>query len=196
MENFEEYLMKKYPNLFPKDKEGNTTYSSCGIGGLESWEPIIEAACASIDAHCRYSYRMVKTKKLWPRFKGFLYDKISKKIYNGLYCLLDPYRGIIPQEVKNQKYYIIKPEWTKLAESRKRYKWQKAMRDFYFSISPKDLYEKVYPPQATLAQLKTKFNQCRFYIDGGDEKVYAIVDFTERLCDQITHGELKIEKIQ
>ena len=195
MENFEEYLMQKYPDLFPKDAEGKTTYSSCGIGGYECWESIIEASCEAIDNYCKHSYRMTPTQKLWPRFKQSLYLGVGRKIYNPLFLLLDPYRGVIPKEAKKKSFYTIKPEWTKLAESRKRHKWQKALRSFYFSLQPKDYYEKVTPPRVTLAQLKTKFSSCRFYIDGGDEKVHSIVDFTEFLCDQISHGKLKIEKL-
>ena len=195
MDNFEECLMKKYPDLFPKDDKGNVTYSSCGIGGLESWEPIIEASCQRIDDYCKRSYRLDLTKKFWPRFKNFFYSKIGRKIYDCLFKLLDPYRGVIPKEFKEKSFYTIKPEWTKFAESRKRYKWQKSLSSFYFSCHPKDLYEKVFPPRVTLAQLKTKFNDCRFYVDGGDKKVQAIVDFTEFLCDQITQNKLKIEKL-
>lgn len=196
MDNFEEHLMGKFPDLFPRDKEGNVTYSSCGIGGLEEWEPIIEEACAAIVSRCKTSYRFQKTKKLWPRVKYFVYQRARILLYNRVYRLLDPYRGIVPQELKKGKMpYTIKPEWTTSAKLRKRYVWQNKWVALWGSLCPTDTFEKIYPPMPTLAQLKTKFNQCRFYIDGGDEIAYAIIDFTERLCDQITKGKLKIEKL-
>jgi hypothetical protein len=195
MKDFEDYLMAKYPDLFPKDGEGNVTYSMCGIGGLECWEPIIDVACQGIDDHCKRSYRMVRTKKLWPRAKIFFYDKIFRKISNRVCRLLDPYRGIIPKELKkSKKSFTIKPEWTEKAKSRKRYGWQKSIQKLENALFPRDVFEKVFPPKVTLDQLKTKFDECRWYISGGDEYVRSVVSFTEYLCDQITQGKLEIKK--
>lgn len=194
MQNFEEYLMEKYPNLFLKDKNGKTMYSSCGIGGLESWEPIIEEMCVSIDAHCKGSYSLEPTKRIWPRIKFFLYKKIGHKIYQKIYSILDPYRGIIPEEIKAKPHYWIHDNWKLIAEARRRFKWQKSLSRFYFSLTPNDYWEKIYPPQATLAQIKTKFQMARIYLDNADDYCQNVASFTEHLCNKITEGKLKIEK--
>jgi hypothetical protein len=195
MKDFEDYLMEKYPDLFPKDGEGNVTYSSCGIGGYECWEPIIDAACQNIDAYCKRSYKSVKTKKISPRIKGFVYYKLVSKVYRRLFRILDPYNGIIPKELRKSKTsYVVKPEWTEKAKSRKRYKWQLSLNKLYYSLSPTDLYERVYPSKVTLGQLKAKFDQCCWYVSGGDEYVRSVVSFTQYLCDQITEGKLDIKK--
>lgn len=197
MENFEEHLMEKYPDLFPKDENGKTTYSSCGIGGYECWEPIIEEMCAYFDSYRKNTYRFQKTKKIWPRVKYFFYRNARQKIYNPLYRLLDPYRGIIPKELKRgKKSYTVKPEWIARAESRKRHLWQKKFLKFFYSLEPKDVFEKIRPQQVVLANAKSKFNTARIYIDGGDEKTYAVAAFVESLCDRITSGELKIENVK
>lgn len=193
MDNFEEHLMQKFPDLFPKDKDGKTTYSSCGVGGLESWEPIIEEMCSYLDSYCKNSYRFEKTKKIWPRFKYFLYEQISRSIYNTLFNLVNPYRGIIPKEIKKTKFYVIRDEWTVLAKKRKRYGWQKKLSKFYFSLRP-DISEKILPPQVILQQIKSKMNTARIYIDNADQHCYSVASFTEYLCDQIAQKELKIEK--
>ena len=195
MENFEEYLMEKFPDLFPKDENGKTTYSSCGIGGYECWEPIIEEMCAYLDSYCKNTYRFQKTEKIWPRVKYYFYQKARRRIYNPIYRLLDPYRGIIPKELKKGKSsYTIMPEWKEKAESRKRYLLQKSLTRFFHSFQPEDCFEKIRPPQVVLAQIKSKYNFSRIYLDNADSQCHAIANFTEHLCDQITARKLKIEK--
>jgi hypothetical protein len=36
----------------------------------------------------------------------------------------------------------------------------------------------------TIAQVKSKFGGLRFYIDGGDDAVYGMIRFAERLCHE------------
>jgi hypothetical protein len=61
MENFEQYLMEKYPNLHPKDEEGNTLPPVCGAGCPEAWEDVVDCLCDMINRYV--SHKIPGTRK-------------------------------------------------------------------------------------------------------------------------------------
>ncbi len=48
MENFEQYLMEKYPNLHPKDEDGNTLPPICGNDCPTGWYIVVDELCQCI----------------------------------------------------------------------------------------------------------------------------------------------------
>ena len=181
-EDFEQRLMEKYPSLFRKDENGNTLPSSCGIGGLVEWQDIIDSLCATIAEYCGNT-RLVKTKNPFICFKYFLHKRIWCPIHHQLMKIIDPYR---PYRPKDRMTWTIPPAVVKEVESSKRKKIERALHAFtYDAIYPKNVWVSV-PMCApvTIAQVKSKFGGLRFYIDGGDDAVYGMIRFAERLCHE------------
>lgn len=50
---FETKLMKKYPELFHKDKYGNPIQSYCGISCPDGWIPLVDKLCNDIVLCCK-----------------------------------------------------------------------------------------------------------------------------------------------
>jgi len=48
MENFEQYLMDKYPTLHPKNEEGKILPPVCGTWCPAGWEDIVDKLCGCI----------------------------------------------------------------------------------------------------------------------------------------------------
>jgi hypothetical protein len=195
MQDFEDYLMTKYPDLFPKDKDGNPRHGDCGVGGNDEWKPVIEALCHSIDSYCKYTSRCIKTKKIWPRIKLWIYNHPFKSIYNLAYSCLDPYLGVIPSSVDRSKPYIVKEEWTNQVKNRKRYLLRQRLQKLYHNLRPTGCYQIVKPNQVIIQQVKNKFGRLRFYTDGGDSNVYGMIFFAESLCDKISQKKIKFETL-
>lgn len=71
MENFEQYLMDKYPTLHPKDEEGNVLPPVCGTWCPSGWEDIVDKLCECIVNYTTKSYTITKKEdgtreKLFP----------------------------------------------------------------------------------------------------------------------------------
>lgn len=191
-ETFEEYLMKKYPELFPQDDQGNTLPSSCGVGGQEEWREIIDNLCGSIVEYTKNSKKSVKTKNKKKLLLYFLWSKVWMPIHSKLYKILDPYSPFKPKDCTNN-IWIIRPEIRIEAEKLKRYKWRSYINKFTNqTIQPKDVYS--WEPscsKVTIAQIKSKFGELRFYVDGGDDAVHGMIRFAEYLCQQETEKKSK-----
>lgn len=50
-QNFEEYLMEKYPALFYSNDKGEIQPADCGIGCPKGWRKIVDALCESINRY-------------------------------------------------------------------------------------------------------------------------------------------------
>jgi hypothetical protein len=48
---------------------------------------------------------------------------------------------------------------------------------------------KIYPPNVTIGQIKSKFNALRFYFSGGNDRIQGMVDFAEHLCDSLKNSK-------
>jgi hypothetical protein len=76
MENFEEYLMEKYPDLFYKKADGSLE-CPCGAWVPEGWQTIIDELCGAITSYtkgCYQSERVIISKMyyLWHYIGKFL----------------------------------------------------------------------------------------------------------------------------
>jgi len=172
---FDEYLIKQYPTLFPKDEQGNPIQPSCGIWCPDGWQNLVDDLCRALEAYCcmqqvyTEKYKAVRIAKEW------FYKKIFSKIF--IYNRFNPYNKQISltaeQRAKFQEDNKFKfTVWNFFIKIRKifypYYKWD---------ISP--------VPPVTIAQIKEKFGQLRFYYDGGDTKVAGMVSFAEFLSSTI-----------
>jgi len=163
MEDFEQYLMTKYPSLFYHNEKGEIQSPSCGIWCPTGWERLIEDLCEAIVQYTKHTYRTksVPTKRVrFYTLKGFVaalrwsHSKLIK-IYNK--APLNSRIGKIEHKA----------------------------RSLMFKFST---IEKVYAPTITIDQIKEKFGTLRFYYSGGDAKIDGIVTFAEHLssvtCEQ------------
>ena len=62
MEDFEKYLMDKYPTLFRKDEEGNLRPPDCGIYCPAGWKSIVDKLCQCIYDYTTLTYRFSKNE--------------------------------------------------------------------------------------------------------------------------------------
>ena len=182
-ESFERQLMDKYPQLFNKDENGNTLPSSCGIGGQPEWRGILDDLCGAIVAYIENTRISEKTKSKKTLFLYFLWKNIWRPIDRRLYSLLNPYRKYKP---KDTSFWIISKEVQKAVSESKREKARKALYRFTYNIlCPKDVFASKPPvSKVTIAQIKAKFGQLRFYVDGADAHIHGMIRFAEYLCDR------------
>ena len=183
--SFERQLMEKYPQLFNKDENGNTLPSSCGVGGQPEWRDILDDLCGAIVSYIENTRISEKTKNKKTLFLYFLWKNIWRPIDKRLYSLLNPYRKYKP---KDTSIWIISKEVQKAVAGSKREKARRALHRFtYHTLCPKDVYISKPPvSKVTIAQIKAKFGQLRFYVDGADAHIYGMIRFAEYLCDRET----------
>jgi len=183
--SFERQLMDKYPQLFDKDENGNTLPSSCGIGGQPEWRGILDDLCGSIVEYIENTRISVKTKDKKKLFLYFLWKNLWCPVEKRLYKVLDPYRKYRP---KDTKIWIIRPEVQKKVEGSRLDNARKVLYRFTYQVlCPKDVYTSAPPvKKVTIAQIKAKFGQLRFYVDGADTHIHGMIRFAEYLCDRET----------
>jgi hypothetical protein len=160
MENFEEYLKEKYPDLFYKKEDGSLE-CPCGAWVPEGWQTIIDELCGVITSYtkgCYQSERVISNKMyyLWHYIGKFLdwshkrfikiFPKLNKREYNlPFYTFVGGFR--------QRAYNCVK-------------------------------YNRVYPPAVKIDQIKSKFSDLRFYYSGGDKKVDGMVTFASYLASK------------
>lgn len=158
MENFEQYLMDKYPTLFYSSTEGLTC--PCGVWVPRGWEPIIDDLCGAINDYTKHTYRFQskvinKIYYIWRGIELFT-DKLHLRIIKNI--------SILNKPAFNKPFFSLL-KWLALKKS-KHIKW-----------------EKKYPEPTTIDQIKEKFGGLRFYFSGGDDQINGMVRFAEYLCD-------------
>jgi hypothetical protein len=157
MENFEEYLIKKYPHLFYE--EGDPC--PCGAWVPKGWEGIVDELCASITSYTQNTYRLD-------------HDVISKMYYiwGGIGKALDwGHKKFLKAFPQYNKWEFNKPFYSFVEKFRQRsYKCVK--------------HKNVYPPAVKIDQIKEKYSGLRVYISGGDEQIQGMIRFAEHLCDK------------
>jgi hypothetical protein len=160
MEDFELYLINKYPSLFYK-KEDGTLECPCGTWVPEGWQTIVDELCGAIASYTKDSFQTerVVTNKIY-----YLWHNISK--------FLDwSHKHFIKLFPKFNKSEYNKPFYSFVEKFRQRsYKCVK--------------YNRVYPPAVKIDQVKEKFGGLRFYYSGGDKKVDGMVTFASYLCSK------------
>ena len=160
MENFEEYLKEKYPDLFYKKEDGSLE-CPCGAWVPEGWQTIIDELCGVITSYVKGCYQTEKviTNKIY-----YLWHNIGK--------FLDwSHKHFIKLFPKLNKSEYNKPFYSFVEKFRQRsYKCVK--------------YNRVYPPSVKIDQIKEKFGGMRFYYSGGDKKVDGMVTFASYLCSK------------
>lgn len=174
MKSFEQQLIEKYPDLFPKDKDGNPTSPDCGVYCPAGWQIIVETLCTCIDSHVKHP-NSVQIKKWRYAIKNFFYRKIVDKICYKLCKIFDPYKT-------NTKGWMTQEEKKKLDEE---FEFEvrvcRKIREIQRFLRPNWEFKKVYPRNVTIDQVKEKFGGLRFYYSGGDKDVAGMVYFAECL---------------
>jgi hypothetical protein len=174
--DFEDRMMEKFLDLFPKDKDGKVTHSECGVGCPEIWEELVESLCASIDYHVKNFKQYKQSNKIRHKIYSFFYYPLIHKSIQYIKSKANPAfnrQGMLfPNETdKNSNSWrnkFVKFLWKLETMIRPRYKWKST------SVTP-----------VTIAQVKSKFNSLRFYYDGGDDDIRGMVRFAEILADRM-----------
>jgi hypothetical protein len=159
MENFEEHLINKYPDLFYDGKNGKEC--PCGAWVPEGWEMIVEELC---DAITRYTKDTVRHNKRITNKMYYVWISITKSL-NWLHL---KFIKLFP---KYNKWEYNKPLYSFIDKFRQR---------SYKCVN----YDKVYTPAVKIDQIKEKFGGLRFYYSGGDAEVAGMVRFAEYLCNK------------
>jgi hypothetical protein len=160
MENFEEYLMEKYPDLFYKKEDGSLE-CPCGAWVPEGWETIIDELCGVITSYTKECYQIesVITNKIY-----YLWHNIGKFL-----------------DWSHQRFIKLFPKLNKAEYNKPFYTFvEKFLQRAYKCVK----YNKVYPPAVKIDQVKSKFGGLRFYYSGGDKKVDGMVTFASYLCSK------------
>lgn len=174
--DFEDRLMEKFPNLFPKDKNGKVKHSECGVGCPEIWQPLVENLCASIDYHVKNYKQYKQSNKIRRTIHDFFYYPLINCIMRFLITKLKPVAAkqevfFFEESCENTKYW--------------RNKVFMFLRNLETKIRPKYKWTCTSAPSVTIAQVKSKFNSLRFYYDGGDDHVAGMVCLAETLAYQM-----------
>lgn len=157
MENFEEYLIKKYPHLFYE--EGDPC--PCGAWVPQGWEGIVDELCASITSYTQNTYRLD-------------HEVISKMYYvwGGIGKALD---------WGHKKFLKVFPRFNKWQYNKPFYSFVEKFRQRSYRCVK---HKNVYPPSIKIDQIKEKFGGLRFYYSGGDKQIAGMVRFAEHLCER------------
>lgn len=181
-QKFEQRIMDKYPELFEKNEDGSLKPSDCGIGCPEEWRDIVDDLCGCIVEYTKTAMKTEITKNKKVLFKFWVYKTFWYPVYNLVRKILDPYRPYRPKG--SQPWWIPKDVQIKV-ESSRRYAWMKKLEQLNFYKFCPNVYEsKPKCPKVIIGQVKSKFNELRFYADGTDANVQGMIDFAEYLCKQ------------
>jgi hypothetical protein len=172
---FNEYLVERYPTLFPKDEQGNPIQPSCGIWCPVGWENLVDDLCRALESYCRCQKVYTEKYKTLRLVKEWFYKKIFSKIF--IYNRFNPY---------NEQISLTAEQRAKFQEENK---FKFTVWNFFIKIRkifyPYYKWDITPVPPVTIAQIKEKFGELRFYYDGGDVKVVGMVSFAEFLSSTI-----------
>lgn len=184
-DDFEKSLMEKYPSLFHKNEDGTTAYAECGIGCPRAWQDIVDNLCGSIVNYQKYRHVSILNpdKKIRIYVSNKIINPIWFRVYNILYSFIDPYKKY--RDADKNGWWVITPDVSEKVRHTRKYKIQQWLQDLrYNKLRIKNKFVKKEIPEVKIAQVKTKFGGLRFYIDGGDEQIYGMIQFAEYLCEQ------------
>ena len=173
MEDFEQYLINKYPDLFYDGKNGKEC--PCGAWVPEGWKTIIDELCGAITSYTKGQYQSKRVIT-------------SKKYYLWNACFKVPtwfHTKFIKWFPKYNKWELNKPFYNFVEKFR-------TQSHKYVA------FNKVYTPAVKIDQIKSKFSELRFYYSGGDKKIDGMVTFAGYLCSKTCEntGELGVKCIR
>jgi hypothetical protein len=184
--DFSTRMIEKYPDLFPKDAEGNPRQPDCGLWCPPGWQHIVESLCSSIDYRVKNPSNQQTWKTLY-RVQTFAFQKLFVPVYNRIYRWIDPCECLHWKDGKRQNWIIIRNDENKKLEAKhpvRAYLKKKISRVSAF-LRPAYRWKKVACPPVTIDQVKEKFGTLRFYYSGGDAHVASIVSFAEVLTGSV-----------
>ena len=159
-QNFEAYLVNKYPSLFREydDADGKRRRSFCGVEAPEHWRPTIDNLCGCIDAYVRFT-----TLNKRKRTKHMVYNMVVRPCVFPLVRMVErvvgSYKTVLGRKLIQTRYRVD----TKFSN--------------IVSVSPS-------PVQ--IEQIKSKFGGLRFYASGGDDAVYGMIRLAEYQIAELT----------
>jgi hypothetical protein len=160
MQNFEQHLMQKYPNLFYKKEDGSLE-CPCGAWVPEGWEMIIDELCGAITRYATGSYRSERVI-------------INKKYYFWAGC----YKFL---EWSHKQFAKLVPKYNKWKYNKPYFAFAEKFRERSHKYVA---FNKIYVKPVKIDQIKEKFGGLRFYYSGGDSQVSGMVQFAEYLCSK------------
>lgn len=171
----DEQLCKKYPKIF-RDRHADMRIT-CMCWGLDcgdGWYSLIDTLCHQIQSHIDSRNHAFK--------KDNQFNTMIDNLRVGDTTLFDKLFPVIPKFNKNATEEQIKEhtEWRKNFTEQQR-------EDF---LKNDTCYRKIKSEvhQVVAAQVKEKFGGLRFYVDGGDDEIYAMISFAEamsyRMCEE------------
>ena len=158
--DFEHKLMEKYPSLFYQ-KEDGTLYCHCGAWVPEGWEKTVDELCGAIVSYTKCTFR---SKQEITSKQYYLWNAIAK--------LLD---------WSHKRFLKLCPKYNKWEYNKVFYSFVEKFRQRSYKCVK---YNKVYPPEVKIDQIKEKYGELCFYFSGGDNEVEGMVYFAERLCSK------------
>lgn len=174
---YEQWLLEKYPELYPKDADGRTLPAICGVSCPPGWRDIVADLHDVLQGYKKNSYRLKRNpdKKL-----AFWVWDASRSLNSKLSKWFDPYAPLRPKGKAKETWLITAYIRDKAAKSwRGRFaSWRNSL--LYVRLYPSDMFIKEYPcPTLQVDQVKEKFGGLRFYVEGADDQVEGMIKYAE-----------------
>ncbi len=160
MENFEQYLMDIYPDLFYKNESGELE-CPCGVWVPPGWEKTVDDLCSAITLYTKCTQRS------------------SSEITNNAYYFWKACASFI--DWCHKRFLKVFPKYNKWEYNKPVFSFIEKFRKREYKCVK---YSWVNPPAVKIDQIKEKFGELRFYYSGGDEQVAGMVRMAEYLCKQ------------
>lgn len=173
--SFESRLMEKYPEIFPKDPQGNPRNPDCGIFCPKGWEHLVDRLCECI--HSRVLNDNIAKQSNVYRYAVYsrVHRLVIRPILRKLIAIVDPSTTIM-------KHVKIMPV-AQLQEIRDaspfRSKVTRMLQSISAKLYPRYKYDRQPIPSFCIDQIKEKFGTLRFYYTGGDPIIHGMIDFAE-----------------
>lgn len=179
---FEAQLFAKYPDLFPRDEEGNLLPQSqrCWNDCPDGWRNIVDSLFGCIDVYVKHhKHTEVNPKR---KFQLRMRKVYWKYVRDPIYKKFNPYRDFEKRLPKGAKF--ASPSKEEREQINKAFAFR--IRALVSSIDRKffnrdDLYITTSPPPVVIDQYKEKFGTLRVYFDGGDDVIKGMVRHAEYL---------------
>jgi hypothetical protein len=185
--SFEEKLIHKFPDLFPKDSYGKPTYPECGIGCPDEMQSLLKNTLKMIDIIVKADHIREAKFQFFIKIRRKIFNKIIEPSCEYMFRLFDPYEHLYWRDGKRHKWFSMSNEIA-LSIARKhpfRLKVSLFIRQIKGLLRPHTRYLSEPVPPVTILQIKQKFNSLRIYISGGDERINAVIAFAELLSTKI-----------
>ena len=160
MENLEQYLIKKYPDLFHKNKSGELE-CPCGAWVPSGWEKIVDDLCGAITQYTKGSY------------------SLNSEVTNNAYYFWKGCASFL--DWCHRKFIKVFPKYNKWEYNKSVFTFIEKFRQRYYKCLK---YNKVYPPSVKIDQIKEKFSSLRFYITGGDKQIQGMIQMAEYISNR------------